>query len=148
MGPASGFYLARPDEPSVYITGDSVMTQHVRDAIERLQPDLIVAPAGAANFGIGRGILFSSEELVELAQLAPRDIVFNHLEALDHCPTTRAGLRERMDAEGIGRRAFIPADGELLDFQRHSTAPRALPKASISHHPGFQKWLTAKFAGT
>lgn len=148
MGPVSGFYLARPDEPSVYLTGDSVMTQHVRDAIERLQPEVIIAPAGAANFGIGRGILFSLDELVELAKVAPREIVFNHLESLDHCPTTRESLRQRMDAEGIGQRVFIPADGETLEFHRSSTDPHVLPKASVHRRPGFQKWVTAKFAGT
>lgn len=84
------------------------MTDSVRDAVERLQPDVIVAPAGAANMGIGGDILFSVDELVQLARLAPASVVFNHLEALDHCPTTRAGLHERMDAEGLSDRVHIP----------------------------------------
>lgn len=148
MGPVSGFFLACPGEPSLYITGDTVMTERVRDAIERLQSDVLVAPAGAANFGIGRDILFSIDELVALARLAPRNVVFNHLEAIDHCPTTRNGLREIMDAAGVGERVYIPADGEQLEFPSSATNHRAVSQSRIRRRPGFQKWLTAKFAGT
>lgn len=148
MGPVSGFFLASPGEPSLYITGDTVMTDQVKDAIERLQPEVVVAPAGAANFGIGRDILFSMDELIALARLAPRNVVFNHLEAIDHCPMSRKGLRETMDAAGVGERVYIPADGEQLEFHSSVTDRRAVSQSRIRRRPGFQKWLTAKFAGT
>ena len=148
MGPVSGFYLAHPAEPSVYITGDTILTAQVRDAIERLKPELVIAPAGAANIGLGRDLLFSVNELVELAKLAPGNVIFNHLEALDHCPTIRQALRERMDSEGVGDRTFIPADGDWLEFRRDATKPRISPQASKPRRPGFQKWLTSKMSGT
>lgn len=149
MGPVTGFYLAHPDEPSVYLTGDTVLTDPVRDAIGRLKPEVIVAPAGAANFGFGPDLIFTLEELVELARLAPGDVVFNHLEAIDHCPTTRAGLRERLDIAGVGGRVRIPADGEAVEVVRDPAAPaRPQPGPGAGRRPGFQKWLTAKFAGT
>lgn len=90
MGPVAGFYLAAPDEPSVYLVGDSVLTDSVMEAVTRLQPDVIVAPAGSANMGLGGNILFSVDELVELSRVARGKVVLNHLEALDHCATTRA----------------------------------------------------------
>jgi len=149
MGPVAGFYLAHPSEPSVYITGDSVLTDTVRDAITRLRPDVVIAPAGSANFGVGKSIIFTLDELLELARLAPDDIVFNHLESLDHCPTTRSKLRTRLDSEGVGSRAHIPEDGELLHFERDAHAPQpTTPGPAYSRKPDFQKWLTAKFAGT
>lgn len=126
MGPVAGFYLSHPDEPSLYLTGDSVLTDTVRDAIEALRPEVIVAPAGAANPGFGGPILFTEDELIELAQKAPGTIVFNHLEALDHCPTTRSGLRERIASEGLNTRCWIPDDGEARSFAQRATptAPR------------------------
>ena len=143
MGPVAGYYLSAEGEPSLYITGDAVLTDTVRDAIVRLSPDVVVAPAGAANMGIGGDILFSESELLELARLAPGEIVFNHLEALDHCPTTRAGLRALMAAEGL--RARVPEDGETLRFSKASTA-RPTPRETMLR-PGFQKWMTAPLAG-
>ncbi|HRI50953.1 MAG TPA: MBL fold metallo-hydrolase [Pseudomonadota bacterium] len=144
MGPVAGLYLAHPQEPSVYLTSDSVLTSAVLDALARLRPDVVVAPAGAANFGAGPDILFSVDELVTLARSAPGEVVFNHLEALDHCPTTRAGLRERIAAEGLGARVHIPRDGEALHFTRRAAAVHARPLLRPSRAPGFQKWLTSK----
>lgn len=145
LGPVAGYYLAPKGEPRLYITGDSILTDSVREAIERLQPDVIVAPAGAANMGIGGDILFSLEELVELARLAPADIVFNHLEALDHCPTTRAGLRERIRIEGLSDRVHVPEDGEILSFDSPSQhRPRT---RTVALQPGLQKWITSPLAG-
>ena len=148
MGPVCGYFLAHPDEPSVYVIGDSVLTEAVLEAVERLRPDVIVAPAGAANMGLGGDILFSVDELVELTRRAPGEVVFNHLEALDHCPTTRSALRARMEAEGLGEKIHIPADGEVLAFGSAPAHSPVRPRAAVAETPGFQKWLTAKLAGT
>lgn len=115
LGPGHGWYIAAPDEPSLYITGDTVLVETVRDAITELKPDVIVAPAGCANFGFGQDILFPLDELVELAKLAPGKVIFNHLEALDHCPTKRDDLRALLEREGLSDKCLIPADGELLN---------------------------------
>lgn len=148
MGPVNGYYLAHPDEPSVYMTGDATLTDSVVEAITRLRPDVVIAPAGAANMGIGGDILFSVDDLVTIAKLAPGQLIFNHLEALDHCPTTRASLRERMDQEGLGDRVLIPSDGESLAFEGAPDFVHVQPRAAATVEPGMQKWVTAKFAGT
>lgn len=144
MGPVHGVYLAHPGEPSLYITSDTVLTDGIREAIHRLRPDVVLAPAGAANMGLGGDILFGADELIELARIAPGELVFNHLEALDHCPTRRADLRARLSAAGLD--AHIPADGELLEFA--GDRPAVEPGPGAPTRPRFQKWLTAKFAGT
>lgn len=116
MGAVAGCYLAHPNEPSVLLTSDAILTDALLETVERLRPDVIVAPAGAANFGAGPDILFSVDELVRLVRHAPGRVIFNHLEAVDHCPTTRVDLQARMAAEGLAARVEIPADGEALNF--------------------------------
>ncbi len=148
LGPVAGYYLSCPGEPSVYLLGDSILTENVLEAIERLQPDVILAPAGAANVGVGGDILFSVDELIELTQRARGQVVFNHLEALDHCPTTRAGLRARLADEGLAGRTFVPEDGEILTFEAPARASRAKPRATPVERPGAQKWITSAFTGT
>lgn len=118
MGRVSGCYLAHPDEPSVLLTSDAIASDALLEAIERLRPDVIVAPAGAANFGLGSDIMFGLDELIRLARTAPGRVIFNHLEALDHCPTTRDGLRARIEAEGLGAKVEIPADGGRVPLAR------------------------------
>lgn len=148
LGPVAGYYLAHPDEPSLYVVGDSILTESVLEAVERLQPDVILAPAGAANMGLGGDILFSVDELMELTRRAHGQIVFNHLEALDHCATTRAGLRLRLGAEGFGGRTFVPEDGETLTFERPARTSRERARATPVERPGAQKWITSAFVGT
>ncbi len=146
MGPVTGFYIAPPDEPSLYITGDTVLTKGVRSAIERLKPQVIVAPAGCANFGKGRDILFPEEEIAELVRIAPGKVILNHLEALDHCPTTRTGLRTLVDEAGQGPKTLIPSDGETLTLNPDPHAEHITPGTSKRARGGLQKWLTAKIA--
>jgi len=114
LGPGHGWFMAAPGEPSIYITGDTVLVDSVRNTISQLKPDVIVAPAGCANFGVGEDILFPLKELVELARIAPGKVVFNHMEALDHCPTTRKELKTLMTKENLSEKVLIPEDGELL----------------------------------
>lgn len=146
MGPVSGCYLAHPDEPSLYLTSDAVLTADLLDAVDRLRPEVVLAPAGAANMGAGGDILFSVDELVTLIRRAPGQVVLDHLEALDHCPTTREALRARMRDEGLLARVHIPADGEVLRFTRTAATDRPRPRTRPAREPGLQKWLTAKFA--
>lgn len=147
LGPVAGYVLAAPDEPTLYVVGDAVLVAPVREAIERLAPDVIVAPAGSANLGFGGDILFSPDELEALVRLAPGQIVLNHLEALDHCPTTRAGLRARLTAAGLASRVHIPEDGEQLVFTARAEHP-ARPRVDAPvTRPGIQKWMTAPFSG-
>lgn len=142
MGPVSGFFLAPEGEPSLYVTSDAVWSDAVGDALARLRPDIVVAPAGSANAGIGGDILFSVDELVRLVREAPGHVVLNHLEALDHCPTTRAGLRERLQREGLLDRVWIPEDGEARTFHA-PTEPHPVQPLRYTRAPGFQKWVTS-----
>lgn len=148
MGPVAGYYIFHPDEPTILVTGDTVLTASVREAIERLQPHVIVAPAGTANFGIGKDLMFSESELVELVKLAPGQVLFNHLESIDHCLMTRSKLHDIMTTAGLDDRVLIPADGERIVLTGLPDIPHVRPGKSEQVKPGFQKWLTAKFAGT
>ena len=118
LGPGHGWFMAHADEPSVFVTGDTVLVDSVRSAVAEDKPDVIIAPAGSANFGFGRDILFPQEEIVELAKMAPGTAVFNHLEALDHCPVTREELRERLEEAGVGEKCLVPEDGEIVEIER------------------------------
>lgn len=146
MGPVSGLYLAPRDGPSLLITSDAVLTEALLAAVARLRPDVIVAPAGSANMGVGGDILFSVEELCTLARQAPGVVVFNHLEALDHCPTRRDELRDRLAEEGLLERARIPEDGEVLTLGAAGARPVA-PEPGPARAPGLQKWVSARLAG-
>lgn len=80
------------------------------------QPQLCVAPAGGARMDLGGDIIMGPQEVIELTQLMAGTVIANHLEALSHCPPSRAGLAAAARAAGVGARLHIPADGQTLAY--------------------------------
>jgi L-ascorbate metabolism protein UlaG (beta-lactamase superfamily) len=118
MGPGAGYLIELPGEPTIYVSGDTVLTDEVRRVLVERRPDVAVMAAGAASFDVGRPILMPLAEQLEFARLAPGIVVANHLEAMNHCPETRAELRTALAAAGLAERVRIPADGEVMDAGR------------------------------
>lgn len=111
-----GYLLELPGEPSVYLAGDTVLTPPVRDCLQRLQPGVAVLPAGGARFDLGTDILMDAAEVAQAAALMTGAVVVNHLEALDHCPTTRAQVRALAQRGGWAHRLWVPEDGECREY--------------------------------
>lgn len=117
MANSAGFFLELPDEPSIYISGDTVYTEDVERVRDEYKPDVSIVAAGSAQLDIGPPILMSLEEIVAFISKASGKIVLNHLEALNHCPTTREQLREILGQQGLLEKVFIPNDGEVVPFE-------------------------------
>ncbi len=115
MAPVSGFVIVSPDDPTLYIAGDTIWCDEVGDAVDRHHPDVIVANAGGARFVDGDPITMTADDVVALARHAAQArIVVVHLEAVNHCMETRADLRTRLRHEHLEERVSVPGDGEVL----------------------------------
>jgi L-ascorbate metabolism protein UlaG (beta-lactamase superfamily) len=114
MANGAGFFIQLPGEPSIYISGDTVYTPAVERVLRDRQPRIAVAAAGSARLDVGEPILMTLEEILAFARTAPGTVIANHLEALNHCPTTRTGLRQALEANGLRTKVVIPEDGETL----------------------------------
>jgi L-ascorbate metabolism protein UlaG (beta-lactamase superfamily) len=112
MAPVSGYVLRAPGEPVLYIAGDTIFGDDVRDALARHAPDVIVVNASAARFLEGDPIVMDADDVVAVAREAPgAHVVAVHLEAIAHATETRADLRARLQAEGLTDRVAVPEDG-------------------------------------
>lgn len=127
MGEVSGFVFQAADEPTLYWVGDSVWYDEIAAAIDQWQPDVIVTHSGGAVWGSQREraharerIIMDAAQTVAMCHYAPRStIIATHLEALDHCLTSRAELRQAAENAGISpARLLIPADGETIEVRR------------------------------
>ncbi len=116
LNPVSGFVFRAAGEPTVYWPGDTIWCPEVEKAIRRYQPDIIVPHSGGAELEDSGPIVMDAAQTITLAQVAPTArVVAIHLEALDHCKTTRADVRSAAQQAGIDPlRLLIPADGESL----------------------------------
>lgn len=118
MAHGFGYHLQLPNEPSLYVTGDTILTQAVKEFVNRTQPDTIVLPAGGANFDLGGDIIMGLPEAIEMGEIAEGKLVANHLESLDHCPVSRQSIRSEIRVRGWEHRFFVPEDGESIFFNQ------------------------------
>ncbi len=116
MANGAGFYLKLPDEPSVYISGDTIYTDDVYRALTEFKPDIAVVAAGSASLDVGGSILMPLEEIITFIQKAPNKVIANHMESLNHCPTTRSQLKDELEKRDLLSKTFIPFDGETLSW--------------------------------
>ncbi|WLI90095.1 MBL fold metallo-hydrolase [Massilia sp. R2A-15] len=118
-----GYFIELPGEPSLYLSGDTVLTDDVRAFVRAHQPQVCVVPAGGARFDLGGEIIMGVDEVIELTRIAQGTVVANHMEAISHCPVTREQLREAASRDGV--RVVAPADGETVTVLGDRDALRA-----------------------
>ncbi|MGD8191116.1 MBL fold metallo-hydrolase [Brevibacillus ginsengisoli] len=117
MGNVSGFVLAANEEPTLYIAGDTIWCDDVREAITSFQPSVTVLNAGAAQFIKGDPITMDAKDVREVCHHVPNSkVVAVHMEAINHCLLTRDELRSELERSDLINRVSIPLDGEVLYF--------------------------------
>ena len=112
LGPVSGFVIAASGEPVLYLTGDTIGCDAITEALAEHTPDVVVVNAGAARLADGDRITMDADDVVAVARQAPyARVVAVHMDAVDHCPLTRADLHQRIHDEGLADRVTVPEDG-------------------------------------
>jgi L-ascorbate metabolism protein UlaG (beta-lactamase superfamily) len=118
MGPVSGFILKTNNEPTLYITGDTVWCPEVEQALQDHQPQVIICFAGAAQFHEGDPITMTASDIANLAWNAPQaKIAVVHMEAWNHCRLSRKDLNVFLQEKSLKHRVYIPENGDNLYFR-------------------------------
>ena len=138
MAPVSGFVITTPDEPTLYIAGDTIWCDEVREAVDRHRPAIIVANAGGARFLEGDPITMTADDVVALARHATgARILAVHLEAINHCVETPTDLRARLEHEQLQERVSVPDDGDAVTLSWPLRAvTEARPRVVRANGPG------------
>jgi L-ascorbate metabolism protein UlaG (beta-lactamase superfamily) len=110
LGPVSGFVLAAPGA-TIYVAGDTIWCEEVAAALRDHPPDVVVVNAGGARFTGSERLIMDAGDVAAVCAAAPDALVVAvHLEAINHCPITRAELRGAVD----GLNVVVPEDGEIV----------------------------------
>jgi L-ascorbate metabolism protein UlaG (beta-lactamase superfamily) len=116
MGNVMGYYIDLPNEKTIYMSSDTVYTPDVHKVLTEWQPAMAVVAAGSAQLDIFQPLLMHMDDIMKFVKNAPHKVLANHLEAVNHCPTTRVALRQTLLANQLADKVFIPADGESIVF--------------------------------
>mgnify|MGYP002700453919 CR=1 FL=1 len=116
-GDACGFVFRSPEEKTLYVAGDTVWCDAVRDTINKYKPDIIITNNCAAMLeGYGR-LIMDDEDLAKVCKAAPDAVIIaSHMDSVPHATLTRRTLAEKLIRRGIRHRVLIPADGKLYSF--------------------------------
>ena len=117
MGNVMGFYVQLPNEKSLYLSADTIYTNDVEKVLHKYKPDVAVVACGTAQLDLFQPLLMTMEDIVKFTKATPGSVVANHLEAVNHCPTTRTQLREKLAENGLLEKTFIPNDGEVIEIE-------------------------------
>jgi Predicted Zn-dependent hydrolases of the beta-lactamase fold len=114
---ACGVVFAKPGEPTVYVAGDTVWCDKVKEAIGRHQPDVVILNAAQAAFHDNTPILMGVDGVHEVAKAAPQAVIIaSHMDAVNHARLTRKDLKQFIDEKGLASQVKIPLDGETYTF--------------------------------
>lgn len=123
MGAVSGYILVAKGYPTIYIMGDCKWEESIRQVVNKFNPDYIVVNSGGAVFPeyskVDGSIIPDEYEVMEMLRELPAHIKLMavHMDAIDHCQTTREILRNEAKHQGIEKnRLIIPEDGECIQI--------------------------------
>jgi L-ascorbate metabolism protein UlaG (beta-lactamase superfamily) len=115
MGIVSGFILKADGEPTVYIAGDTIWCDDVKQAMDVYQPDATIVNAGGARFTVGNRITMDADDVISLCRYAAyTKVVAVHMDTINHCLVTREDLQIRLAAEKLIDQVVIPQDGDWV----------------------------------
>ena len=113
MAPVSGFVL-QDENTTLYIAGDTIWCEEVKNAMDTFQPDYVVVNAGAAQFLQGDPITMTAADVINTIQHpAQSKVIAVHMGAINHCYLSREALAAAVSAAGLS--AIIPEQGEWIN---------------------------------
>lgn len=113
-GNVIGYHLELPNEPSIYISADTIYTDTVDKILLEKKPDITVLAAGNAQFDFGKQLIMNPKDIVKFVKNSPNKVYANHIESLNHCPMTRLQLKKLLEEHNLLDKVYIPEDGELI----------------------------------
>ena len=116
MGNVMGFFIELANEKSIYVSSDTVFTEHVQKVLVEFKPDISTVACGTARLDIGQPLLMRMNDILKFTALAPGKVFANHLEALNHCPTTREQLKTALLENDLLSKTAVPADGTFVEY--------------------------------
>lgn len=109
--------LKPPAKKTVYLAGDTIWCDFVKNAVDKFAPEIIIVNAAAAQLIHSGPIIMGTEDIAALRGYAPNAaVIATHMDAVGHATLSRDGLRAFITDNKLNKDFYIPADGETLEL--------------------------------
>lgn len=116
-GQVCGVVFKHPSEKTLYVAGDTVWYDGVKEGIHKHAPEVIVVNGGDNQFLEGGSLVMGKDDIYEVHKAAPNaKIISVHMEAVNHWGLSRAELKDFIHDKGIHANVLVPNDGEAYNF--------------------------------
>lgn len=117
VGDAMGVVLQAPNQPTVYLVGDTIFNHEVEYALKHYQPDFIVLNAGYAKLPNFEGSpIMGTADVAKTHQMTKNaKILTVHMDALPQTTISTTQMREFVQKHGL-KRVYVPKNGEVIKF--------------------------------
>jgi L-ascorbate metabolism protein UlaG (beta-lactamase superfamily) len=116
-GLVCGVVFKHQSEKTLYVAGDTVWYDAVREEIDTHNPDIIVVNGGDNQFFEGGSLIMGKEDIHEAYKAAPNaQIIVVHMEAVNHWGLSREELNKFINEKDMTSRVEVPDDGESYTF--------------------------------
>lgn len=115
LGKTCGVVFISDNEEPLYICGDTILIDAVKDTMVKYQPKVVIMNTGFAH-ALGYGsINCGLEDILTTHRILPNSmIVCTHMEAINHCLVTRKNVIDYAKDNEISEYVFAPKDGETV----------------------------------
>ena len=112
-----GVIFSHENEKTLYLAGDTVWCDDVKESINIYKPNVIILNTGDAKFHNGKSLIMGKNDVLEVCKAAPSSkIITSHMEAINFAILSRKELKEFAIENNLSN-LLIPLDGESYDFK-------------------------------
>lgn len=112
---AMGVIFQHKDEETLYLAGDTIFCDFVKNAIAQYAPAKIIINCADAQFEHSGSIIMGTDDILKLHQYAPNlKIIASHLDTVGHATLNRQQLSEFITQHKLADYIFVPEDGEII----------------------------------
>lgn len=113
---AMGVVFQATSEKTLYVAGDTIWCNEVKETLDKYNPEIIVLNACAATVLNGERLIMNIEDIKEVIKHAPTStVIASHMDTVSHLTLTRKDLKEFKEENAVND-LLIPNDGESLSF--------------------------------
>lgn len=114
---ASGVVFNAPGEKTLYLAGDTIWFDGVKDAMLKHRPEVVIVNACAATLKIYGRLIMNADDVMKVHETLPNaKIIISHMDTVAHAMLTRADMRKFIEENNLSQSVLMPEDGESLTF--------------------------------
>lgn len=107
-----GVIFKSNNEKTLYIAGDTIWYDEVKETIDKYKPEVIVINACGATVLNGERLIMHIDDVKEISNYAKEStIIASHMDTVSHLTVTREDIR-KLQLKNV----LVPEDNKILSF--------------------------------